>query len=67
MKNKIKTILLDLLIFGTVYMVGSYISESYQSGYIFGSLGMTMALLVDKIRENKCEKTCTKDKNNFVN
>jgi len=61
MKNKIKTVLLDLLIFGTIYMVGSYISESYQAGYIFGSLAMTVALLIDKIRENKnkCEKTCT--------
>lgn len=59
MKNKIKTVLLDLLIFGTIYMVGSYISESYQSGYIFGSLAMTIALIIDKIREDKCEKTCT--------
>ena len=50
-------------------MVGSHISESYQAGYIFGSIVMTTALLIDKIRENKnkCEKTCTKDKNNFVN
>ena len=61
MKNKIKTVLLYSLIFGTIYMVGSHISESYQAGYVFGSIAMTTALLIDKIRENKnkCEKTCT--------
>ena len=69
MKNKIKHILLDLFIFTTFYFAGIYISESYQSGWIFGSLSITLSILIDRIRElntkckgsckNNLEKTCT--------
>ena len=61
MKNKIKHILLDLLIYGTFYFLGKYVSESYQSGWIFGSLALALTVLINKIRENKnnLQKTCT--------
>ena len=61
MKKEIKNFLLDMFIFGAFYIVGKYISESYFSGWAFGSLAMVTTLLIDKIRENKnkCEKTCT--------
>ena len=60
MKNKIKHILLDIFIFITFYFAGSYISESYQSGWIFGSLAIILSILIDRIRElnNKCEGSC---------
>lgn len=65
MKNKIKHILLDLFIFTAFYFAGIYISESYQSGWIFGSLAIVLSVMIDRIRElnNKCknnsQKTCT--------
>ncbi len=64
MKKEIKNFLLDLFIFVTFYFAGSYISESYQSGWIFGSTAMLVILMIDRIRElnNKCKGTC---KNNL--
>ena len=60
MKKEIKNFLLDLFIFATFYFAGSYISESYQSGWIFGSLASTLSVMVDRIRElnNKCKGNC---------
>lgn len=60
MKNKIKHILLDIFIFTTFYFAGIYISESYQSGWIFGSLAIGLSILIARIRElnNKCKGTC---------
>ncbi len=64
MKNKIKHILLDLFIFTAFYFAGSYISESYPSGWIFGSLAIVLSIMIDRIRElnNKCKGNC---KNNL--
>ena len=64
MKNKIKHILLDLFIFTAFYFAGSYISESYSSGWIFSSLAIVLSIMIDRIRElnNKCKGNC---KNNL--
>ena len=64
MKNKIKHILLDIFIFTAFYFAGQYVSESYVSGWIFGSIAMLVILMIDRIRElnNKCKGNC---KNNL--
>lgn len=60
MKNKIKNFLLDIFIFTAFYFAGNYVSESYQSGWIFGSLAIALSVMVDRIRElnNKCKGSC---------
>ena len=56
MKNKILNFLLELFIFSAFYLVGKYISDSYFSGWVFGSLSMVVVTLIDKIRKIKCEE-----------
>ena len=64
MKNRIKNFLLDIFIFTAFYLAGIYVSESYQSGWVFGSLAIALSVMVDRIRElnNKCKGSC---KNNL--
>lgn len=64
MKKEIKNFLLEMFIFGAFYIAGQYVSESYSSGWIFGSIAMLVILMIDRIRElnNKCKGNC---KNNL--